>query len=70
MSMKEDDLLRSINKRLALLIKVTILDDLEGKKRTDQVKALEAMDFRDEDIIEVLGITKDNLRTIRTRMGK
>lgn len=65
----DDNILSSINKRLALLIKVNISDELEGKNRGEQVKLLEELDFRDEDITEVLGITKKNLNTIRGRMG-
>lgn len=64
-----EEMLESINKRLALLIKSVLIDELEGKSRTEQVQMLESMDFRDEDIIEVLGITKNNLNSIRSRMG-
>lgn len=63
-----EEILRSINKRLALLIKVTIGEQLEGKNRAEQVSILEDLDFRDEDIMEVLGITKNYLGTIRARM--
>lgn len=61
-----EEVLESINKRLALLIKATLADELEGKTRAEQVTLLEGMDYRDEDIIEVLGITKNHLRTIRS----
>lgn len=66
--MAEKEVLESINKRLGLLIKVNLLEDLEGLNRTEQVAKLEEMDFRDEDIVEVLGITNKNLSTIRGRM--
>lgn len=62
-----DELLESINKRLALLIKATLADELEGKTRAEQVTFLEDMDYRDEDILEVLGISPGHLRKIRSR---
>lgn len=64
--MTEEELLESINKRLALLIKANLADELEGKTRAEQVEFLEDMDYRDEDIIEVLGISKNHLGTIRS----
>lgn len=63
-----EELLESINKRLALLIKTNLADDLNGKTRAEQVELLEELDFRDEDITEVLGISNNNLRSIRARM--
>lgn len=63
-----EEVLNSINKRLALLIKSILTEELEGKSRTEQVQMLEDMDFRDEDITEVLGITRNNLNSIRSRM--
>lgn len=63
-----EEVLESINKRLALLIKANLSEDLEGKTRAEQVRFLEEMDYRDEDIIEVLGVTKNHLGTIRASM--
>lgn len=63
-----EEVLRSINKRLALLIKSVLSEELEGKSRSEQVRMLENMDFRDEDIMEVLGISQNNLSSIRSRM--
>lgn len=63
-----EELLESINKRMALLIKANLSSDLEGMTRVQQVEFLEEMDFRDEDITEVLGITDNHLRTIRSNM--
>lgn len=63
-----EELLGSINKRLALLIKAVLAEELEGKTRAEQVQYLEEMDYRDEDIIEVLGITENHLGTIRANM--
>lgn len=65
----EAELLESINKRLALLIKSNMSSELEGRTRAEQVQLLQDMDFRDEDIIEVLGITENHLSTIRSDMG-
>lgn len=62
-----EELLESINKRMALLIKANLTDKLEGKTRAEQVALLEEMDFRDEDITEVLGISQGHLRTVRSR---
>lgn len=62
-----EEILESINKRLALLIKAVLADKLEGKTRAEQVSLLEDMDYRDEDIIEVLGISRNHLRSIRSR---
>ena len=64
-----EDLLESVNKRLGLLIKVNMLDEFEGKTRAEQVKMLEKLDFRDEDIAEVLGISENYLTTVRSRMS-
>lgn len=63
-----EEVLESINKRLALLIKAVLADQLEGKTRAEQVQLLEDMDYRDEDIIEVLGVTRNHLSTIRASM--
>lgn len=66
--MGEEQLLKSINKRLALLIKVNIQEELEGRSRSEQVELLEELDFRKKDIIEVLGISDNNYQTIKSRM--
>lgn len=63
-----DETLQSINKRLALLIKSVLADKLEEMTRAEQVELLESMDFRDQDIIEVLGISSNHLGTIRADM--
>lgn len=65
--MGEKELLESINKRLGLLIKVNLLEEFEDKTRAE-VEMLEDLDFRDEDIVEVLGITENHLGTIRSNM--
>lgn len=64
-----EELLESINKRMALLIKTNLSSEIEGMTRAEQVEFLEKLDFRDEDITEVLGITENHLGTIRSNMG-
>lgn len=66
--MTNEELLESINKRLALLIKANLSDKLDGKTRKEQVKMLWDLDFRREDIQEVLGISDNNLHTTLSRL--
>lgn len=66
--MMTEELLESINHRLGLMLKTQLRDELSSKSRKEQVKELEDLDFRDKDIADVLGITENNLGTIRARM--
>lgn len=61
-----DEVLQSIDRRLMLLIKAILRQQLEGKTRAEQVTLLESMDVEDENIAEVLGISRANLRAIRS----
>ena len=68
--MKDQELLEQISKKLSALLELSMTKDVNKLGTEDRVRMLVRIGFRNQDIADILGTTRQTIEVLKSRIKK